>query len=362
MGQRANIVVIEHGAQELYYCHWCASSLPADLFWGPDQAVAFARAQQDARALGPGVPMRRADLSSRTAAEPREPRAQGWLDERWAEGGAVIDLDQKLLLLWGGQELSWTIPLRHVYLQLMQQIWTGWVIRWAHLGILDQADHVRLPRRHVVTKPRDTVLSLVSRINPEKPLTICSILFEDPRSVVFPLFGGVLDFMRAGPDLLTGIQPGHGLELLRIDEEEGWLPQGGFHIDVPRRTVECWAALTHSEDPNSLVEALWPGWQLLWLEDDYQAHLDRLGDRVQWQPRSLDKQLSWVKSIVMNESSAAPTPVTLQAMLAHARKRGYGGEFSPEVRTDQRLQTPADLREQVFERAVAAWKASRGPL
>jgi hypothetical protein len=59
---------------QLFYSHWCANTLPRDLFWGPNHAAAFIRIQ---RAVDEDT---------------------GWLDEVWAEGGALLDFDRKWAL------------------------------------------------------------------------------------------------------------------------------------------------------------------------------------------------------------------------------------------------------------------------
>jgi hypothetical protein len=65
MGQRANLLIIESGRGTLYYDHWCANRLDDELFWGPEEALHFIR-QRDP--IG----------------------ADGWLDEVWCEGAAVV--------------------------------------------------------------------------------------------------------------------------------------------------------------------------------------------------------------------------------------------------------------------------------
>src|SRR5262249_14127948 len=99
VGQRANPVLVEGGEDQLFYSHWCANTLPRDLFRGPGHAVAFIRMQ------------RAVDDS-------------GWLDEVWAEGGAVIDLDRRYFLLYGGEDVLYDVPLRRIYLRLLAQVWS----------------------------------------------------------------------------------------------------------------------------------------------------------------------------------------------------------------------------------------------
>lgn len=64
MGQRANLIIIRNNTYE-YYSHWCANTLPVDLFWGEVYAVKFVEMQ--------------------TLVD-----ESGWLDSVWAEGGLFL--------------------------------------------------------------------------------------------------------------------------------------------------------------------------------------------------------------------------------------------------------------------------------
>jgi hypothetical protein len=132
MGQRANLILIERGQREMYYTHWRANTLDRDLFWGPDHAARFIRAQQ-----------------ARTH----------WLDEVWAEGGAVLDRDAHVLLMFGGEDVRIDVSLRRVYLDLLRHVWSGWDVRWAYEGIADVADYVGHPREAVLTNEFDPAKS-----------------------------------------------------------------------------------------------------------------------------------------------------------------------------------------------------------
>lgn len=46
MGQRPNLILVEGREYRLFYSHWCANTLPRDLFWGPEHAAAFIRIQR----------------------------------------------------------------------------------------------------------------------------------------------------------------------------------------------------------------------------------------------------------------------------------------------------------------------------
>jgi hypothetical protein len=106
MGQRANLIIAGPEGYDLYYSHWRANTLPTDLFWGPEYAQAFVRIQ-------------------------RPVDQDGWLDTIWSEGGAVIDTARRTLLLYGGEDILYDVPLRRMYLELLQTVWANWTIRWA---------------------------------------------------------------------------------------------------------------------------------------------------------------------------------------------------------------------------------------
>jgi hypothetical protein len=68
------------------------------------------------------------------------------LDDVWCEGAALMDIDNKVLLLFGGEDIKFDPPLRRVYLQLLRSAWSGWGIRWAFEGVVDIADYLGLDR------------------------------------------------------------------------------------------------------------------------------------------------------------------------------------------------------------------------
>jgi hypothetical protein len=159
MGQRANLLIVSGGSYEMYYTHHRANTLDHDLFWGPDYAVGFIRAQ------------RPVDRSQ-------------WLDDVWAEGGAVMDLDRRVLLWFGGEDVMYEVVLRRVHLELMAHLWPGWSVRWADGGVADMADYVGHPRSAVLsertepaTESRAAVVDVLREGNPDWSETIASIRF-----------------------------------------------------------------------------------------------------------------------------------------------------------------------------------------
>jgi hypothetical protein len=287
----------------------------------------------------------------------RHPEAAGWLDDTWAEGGAVIDLDRQVLILYGGEDLLWYIPLRRLYLQLLQEMWAGWDIRWAHRGIVDMADYVGLPRDWVITgkSDEDLVPDFAACLDRRIVDTLGSILLEGDELRLFPLRGVEYFKLAAGLALVDSMKEHPGFTHLPLAEWGASFPRGGFHVNVRERYVEYWSA-SATFDPETYIVPLWPGWRVTWLRDNYEAHLARLGDRVSLPEWSSEELLSQVKSIVMTASSSAPTAAALQAMFREMRKRGSEPNLDPLVWSDRPLEVPAEARQEIFEQAVRAWK------
>src|SRR5262245_59500571 len=168
MGQRANLVLVDGTGYHLYYCHWCANSIPRDVFWGAQFTIPFILQQR---------------LVS---------KEDGWLDDVWSEGGVVVDTVKKVLLLYGGEDIQYDLRLRRVYLELLHETWAGWEIRWAHEGIFDMADYVGVPRSIVTSKPMepdDRVTSLDVTENQDWISTIGTVILEDGKLRLYPLRG-----------------------------------------------------------------------------------------------------------------------------------------------------------------------------
>jgi hypothetical protein len=99
VGHRANLLLVEGSEYRLFYSHWCANTLQRDLFWGPTHAAAFIGIQ-------------------------REVDDSGWLDDVWAEGGALLDLDRHHFLLFGGLKLADKLATAEGLHQLNLDEWT----------------------------------------------------------------------------------------------------------------------------------------------------------------------------------------------------------------------------------------------
>lgn len=272
MGQRANLIIFSNNSYELYYSHWCANSLTKDLFWGPTHALNYVRMQK------------------------RVHNKIGWLDEVWAEGGAVIDLDKKIFLLYGGEDLLTDIPLRRVYMRLLSQPWNGWEVKWTYEGIADLAGYVGYPKSKVLKQAEAESITFTPPKEKEWLNLIMSVKFVDGRTKVFPLDGMIEDFLCYGPKMIAIIDKSHGYEEIIVPEWTSTFPLGGFHVDVAERTLDYWLA---DVAPGLLmkIKEKWCGWKVNWHMDCFESHIEKTKGRIILHDRSLSDMVDNLRDI-----------------------------------------------------------------
>ncbi|MCB0512698.1 MAG: hypothetical protein KDC60_04610 [Bacteroidetes bacterium] len=67
----------------------------------------------------------------------------GWLmDNAFAEGGILIDKDNKKILIFGGGDISYTPALQRLYCKHITKIWKGWNVEWCSKGNVDFAEYL----------------------------------------------------------------------------------------------------------------------------------------------------------------------------------------------------------------------------
>jgi hypothetical protein len=258
MGQRANLITVENGEYTIRYDHWCANRLDDILFWGIGHALDFFDAQE---VVG----------------------EEGWLDEVWAEGGAVLDLDKKHLLWWGGEDILYELPLRRAFLKLQEKVWKGWTIEWAHRGIVDLAEYVGYPKEKVLTSGENLSEAVDVKLA-EKPswaMTLGGLETVEGDVKLFVLNYDCENYLFNGTSLAAQcrLQPGLAQVVWTEWEENREFPQGGFQIDERSRTMEFWSV---RDCPNVVqdLKKIWDGWEIIWYQDRYEFQVEKLGGRI----------------------------------------------------------------------------------
>ncbi|QHW33745.1 hypothetical protein GZH47_25055 [Paenibacillus rhizovicinus] len=326
MGQRANLVIVKKDGYDLYYNHWCANTLPESLFWGPEHAIAFIERQTKVDETG-------------------------WLDDIWAEGGVLIDEACKLLLFFGGEDLSRDIPSRRLFLALMQTLWTGWEIRWANEGIWDISEYAGASGDKVAAK-RDDVRLLESLAPPEEKNgvdTIGSLTFEDGEQLIYPLEGGTEGYLWIGPELAHPSNKVGGFEQFHAAEWTDNFPSSGFHLDVGQKRIDIW----HAEVCTNLAIRLrerWSGWVICEHYDRYEVQIEKTEGRLQLHHRDRNKLLGEI------EASLLRTPIKpvdeLFSIVNHLESEGKEVKVNSFAVNHTTYEPPVHVREERLKFAI----------
>jgi hypothetical protein len=260
VGSRANYVVVDDEGRRLYYSHWGAQQVDVHLSAGWLQAVRFVEAQ---RCCEPAA----------------DDPAADWLDDRWGEGGALIDLRRRHLLFFGGFEFMHALHYQRAYFALLAQTWPGWTVEWAYRGLSQLAEYVgvdlavadepellgRGPDRGPLSPAEESALAdegwwtLVTVREADGRMRACAA-HDRPHPVAFG-------------DRLAGMIPAGS----RV--EASVAPNGGTHVDVATRRLTWWCL---EEQPILFKDlpGLWPDWDVQFRGDDYEGHLDASGLRL----------------------------------------------------------------------------------
>lgn len=360
MGHRANLIIISDGNYELYYDHHCANSLDQCLFWGERYSVDF---------------FRKHELQAKTA----------WLDTLWCEGGAIIDLDRKVLLFFGGEDILYKIPLREIYLQLLHHTWPGYKIRWAHNDIIDLAEYVGVPREEVINPAslkvgaplkEETMLYTFSPVReaftfqsrvlrpadepnqednvethfyPEKICLdetegVCSLTQRDGSILFYSMesHGMGLEILLGGERLLECLKKSQPRKPESIIYSGGF-PGCGIHIDLLKKELCFWwdSPLIEQDQLNDL----WPGWKILPWEGNYTRQTEATNGKLQFPAKDIGQLLDSIEEIVCR-NTADSLSSALQTVEVFT-KNGFKVEINPDILSTENFDCPRQAK-QIF--------------
>lgn len=296
------MVVLNGGKWRLYYDHWCANRLDAELFWGPEMAREFI--------------------------EQREDHGR-WLDEVWCEGAALLDFDARVLLFFGGEDTLYDLPSRRAHLALMTVNWPGWRILWAHKGIVSIADYLEVdPRPFKARDAREERGSFVHDVEDREANSVLLTTMRDGVATAFRVRGEE-DCIESGPaalDRLDAIPPMPSLMW------EGEFPSGGIHADFDRRAMSFWWT-PPSASLQGKAAAAWRGWSVQWLLDEVERHiaLSGLDIRLPFTPIA-ELQSRIITMLRYCHHDVGPNPAADLIRLRDLNPVGGTLRFNPETR------------------------------
>jgi hypothetical protein len=330
MGHRANLIIVTESSYELYYSQW-SLSLPMDMFWGPESAIRYIREH-----------------------ERRE--NDHWLDDVWAEGGALVDPQQKVMMLFGGEHLDQDMLLLDTYLALIQEVWEGWDVRWAYDGILDLADYVGFPRALLesessIPEKKETV-SLKAPINKSWIQSVGSITTNKGEICIFPLTQFVSYYLYHGETLLQAAETEESLNHFVFADWSSTFPESGFHIDIHQKTIHYWSLFHHfhSDDMHQKILQMWPNWKVIYEMKNYQKQLKLTAGKLQFPHITLDKKLRRLAELFYLGSSYDPVK-TMKNVIQQIDQEAESIYIHPAVLTHTSADLSTEEKKMIFEYA-----------
>jgi hypothetical protein len=239
MGNRANLVIVENGQWQLHYSHWAGCRMLDALAFGPDFAVHYIR-------------------SHRLCAKDE------WTDPVWADGGALVDLDERRLLFFG-DELMTTMPERRAMLGVLALTWPDYSVGWAYGGTDELVAYLDADRRWNLGRPGQ---ALKRARGLDGLCQVASVVGVRGTVRLWPLWWGCSAAWQ-GPSMVDAL-PGKGLVRMR----RRMIPESGVHVDVLNRTVGVWV----TSEARGIFDALpdrWPDWRIECWDDRYEEQIRR---------------------------------------------------------------------------------------
>ncbi|MGE2715550.1 hypothetical protein ACQI4L_15955 [Mycolicibacterium litorale] len=272
MGNRANIVLVDHNGWQLRYSHWAGCRMLDALLAGPEMAKRYILAQKT---------------------------SEFWTDELWSDGGLLLDLVARRLLFFG-EELMTTMNERRAMFEVLRIVWPGYSISWAYGATAEIAASVGvpIPLRDEPSRPEVKLAGDTDRLH-----HLVTVINELGTVRAWPLWWGSSAAWH-GPQLLDML-PGAGQPSLQL----GIVPESGVHIDVPNKTVGLWVT---NPIPGLLrwLPELWPGWQTEFWQDRYEEQLRRCGSFITAPALDVDSGVgeahAWLKKRVFQSYEDSP--------------------------------------------------------
>lgn len=271
MGSRLGTIVRTEKGWEVYYDHWAAQSVGADLALdGCDQTLERVRA------------MTRFDVSD----------PAGWKDADWMEGTLYIDLIEKCVY-WAEESEGLYLP--RIINALIDKTWPGWKAYWSAEGTYSTLSAAGVDP-NTIFKPEDGKVpwSLEDspwfgpwdEIEPEDALMVA---LENDDHLLWRQ--DVSELVSFGPENIHTLafrvrdeMDKKGIRMFSTCCEQLWdtqeregNPMTGVFIDFRKRTFQRWSLCDEDMDITTF-QALWPGW-ILQSRGDYYEWFEHISQR-----------------------------------------------------------------------------------
>lgn len=249
MGHRSNLVLIENNEPKIFYSKG-AQQTPNILAQGLDYCEKyFKRCYYD-----------------------------GWLmDNAFAEGGILIDKDNKEVLIFGGVEIAYTPALQRLYCKHIVKVWKGWNVRWCHKGNEDFANYLGIMEDRILADGCIPEFSAYSKwsytMNADRTQEEVITIINDDTINDYKQDWGLdgINMCIAKGEILKDIIP-NDLKIVKWHNEIE--TTDCLLVDYNKRILfVCWGEDKDSRHDIEIKE-IWKGWQVQRQADGLLFHFD----------------------------------------------------------------------------------------
>lgn len=305
MGSRLGVIVKNVSGWEIYYDHWAAQSIGVDI--ALDGFEATLRRVRRMTPMGIDTP-------------------QEWTGATWIEGTLLIDLTT--------QTVTWAEESEGLYLPrlinaLTERTWPGWTAVWSSEGTRGVLAAVGVDPGTLFTSTGCTTMSpdysaeslVEGGVN---DFDMLSVALEGGRIVQWWAGGFLEDVACLGPSGVRHValkmleRSAEGECLVRGGHADDERPTMGIHIDYGTRTLRWWSLMDEGFGQEEFA-ALWPGWLVESMGDNYEWHENIIGRELRgWQEDVVECREQFIRDIAQG---ARPNPMLSAA--GHLVKMGH---------------------------------------
>ncbi|MFF5233309.1 hypothetical protein [Dactylosporangium sp. NPDC000521] len=191
-----------------------------------------------------------------------------WTDDDCAEGGLLVDFDQRVLMMFS---IHRGPALRAAYLDAVTRTWPGWHVRWAYDGIADLIDHVGGDVSQIRREPSEPeALYWCDRTDRMQLRYVVTI--GDTQA--YGLAWNAFDPWWVGAGLVEQLRPADRITTAAI------VPEAGMHLNPVTREAGVWSAVRPLRGLAEHWPRLWPDWTLQLWDDRSSEQLRRCAGSV----------------------------------------------------------------------------------
>lgn len=234
MGSRANYIISNKDSVEFFYCKWGAQVIPENIFWGQQETISMIRTMDQSDTL--------------------------YYNDKWCEGAVLIDVSNKLLVFYGGEDLLWSNILKRFYCALLRITWDGWKIRWAKNGLYTIVEGLNKDiQNQITTEPNQNfkfdINKLMEYLGHDN--TIISIR-KGPKLKHFEMIHDPEVILYQGPNILTRL---FLMKSCMISKQSFQNEFTGFiYIDMDSKVLYYDSEAERHHKMHDILSKKWEGW------------------------------------------------------------------------------------------------------